>query len=514
MPEYLAPGVYVEEVSSGLRPIEGVSTSNVGFCGGTERGPRGVRLITSNPEFERVYGGLIDPQISYLPFAVRGFFENGGRRAFISRAFTSADDPAESAQGTAGDLQFTASGPGDWGARVRVWVDQNKQTGTTDTRVTFRLTVAYFETEEDLPESQDPPDDNRAVSLRRAQLVEEFSNVSNERNRPDYAPTVLKSGSNLVTGSFQTEPAGAIEPTADEPVALTGGSEQQQTDRNAIEEALDLLGEVDLVNILAVPDQGRDVSLAELLVNQCEQLRDRFAVLQGAQTFTTPDNFRAVLPVSTYCAVYHPWIRVFDPRRNDTVVVPPCGHVAGVYARTDVDRGVHKAPANEQLRGLYLREIGDERTLNQQINRQRHDIFNPANINIIRDFRADGRGIRVFGARTFSADPEWRYISVRRLFLFIEESIEEGTQWVVFEPNDDTTRAAVRRNVSAFLLGVWRSGALAGLTQDEAFFVKCDLETTTQADIDAGRLICLVGVAPVKPAEFVIFRFSQKTAGE
>jgi uncharacterized protein len=292
---------------------------------------------------------------------------------------------------------------------------------------------------------------------------------------------------------------------------MTGGTAQGPVQRADIQAALDRLGEIDDVNILCAPDQGRDLTIASDLVNQCERLRDRFAILQGDIGFTQPSDFQAVLPVSTFCAVYHPWIRVFDPTIADTVVVPPAGHVAGVFARTDVQRGVHKAPANEALRGLFLREIGNERTLSQQINRQRHDLFNPASINIIRDFRSDGRGIRVFGARTFSADPEWRYVSVRRLFLFIEESVEEGTQWVVFEPNDDTTRAAVRRNVAAFLLGVWRSGALAGLTQDEAFFVKCDRETTTQADIDAGRLICLVGVAPVKPAEFVIFRFSQKT---
>jgi hypothetical protein len=156
--------------------------------------------------------------------------------------------------------------------------------------------------------------------------------------------------------------------------------------------------------------------------------------------------------------------------------------------------------------------VGTEKALSTIVSKGEHDLFNPSQINIVRDFRSDGRGIRVYGARTMSDDPEWRYVNVRRLFLFIEESIDEGTQWVVFEPNHDPTWAKVRRNISAFLISVWRSGALMGRTAEEAFFVKCDRTTMTQDDIDNGRLICVIGVAPVKPAEFVIFRISQKTA--
>jgi len=186
--------------------------------------------------------------------------------------------------------------------------------------------------------------------------------------------------------------------------------------------------------------------------------------------------------------------------------------VAGIFARSDRERGVHKAPANEVVRDIVNRDINSTRKpLEFIISKGDQDILNPRGINAIRDFRADRRGIRLWGARTLSSDPLWRYVNVRRLFLYVEESVDEGTQWVVFEPNDYATWARVRQVVSNFLTLVWRSGALQGTTEDQAFFVRCGPDTMTQADIDAGRLICEVGIAPVKPAEFVIFRIQQKT---
>ncbi len=193
-------------------------------------------------------------------------------------------------------------------------------------------------------------------------------------------------------------------------------------------------------------------------------------------------------------------------------LIPAAGHVTGIYARVDIDRGVHKAPANEVLRGIVTRDLNNnKKPLEFTMGKREQDILNPKGVNVIRDFRTDGRDIRVFGARTMSTDSMWKYVNVRRLFIFIEQSIDRGTQWAVFEPNSDQTWAAIRTSISAFLRTVWRNGALMGTTQDEAFFVKCDRTTMTQDDIDNGRLICLIGVAPVKPAEFVIFRISQKT---
>jgi hypothetical protein len=204
-----------------------------------------------------------------------------------------------------------------------------------------------------------------------------------------------------------------------------------------------------------------------------------------------------------YAAFYYPWIKVYDSITKLYKPIPPGGHVAGIYARSDIERGVHKAPANEKVRGVKELEF--------QITKGEQDILNPRGVNCIRFF--PGRGIRVWGARTLSSNTLWKYINVRRLFIFIEESIEEGTQWVVFEPNDQKLWARVKQTITQFLTRVWRDGALMGSTPEEAFFVKCDRTTMTQDDIDNGRLICIIGIAPVKPAEFVIFRIAQWQGG-
>jgi phage tail sheath protein FI len=277
------------------------------------------------------------------------------------------------------------------------------------------------------------------------------------------------------------------------------------------------LGRIDEIALLTIPDEVKGGALQDLTDNvleQCERLKDRFAVVQFQQGRSDPQNI-VNTRTSLYGASYWPWINVPDPRTPGGVqLVPPGGHVLGIYARTDIARGVHKAPANEEVRGIITRDLpgpGHMGPLEFRASKGTQDILNPKGVNVIRDFRADRRGIRVWGARTMAADPEWKYVNVRRLFIFLEESIDEGTQFVVFEPNSEPTWAIVRRSISSFLTRVWRDGALMGTTPEEAFFVKCDRTTMTQDDLDNGRLICLIGVAPVKPAEFVIFRFSQKT---
>jgi len=206
---------------------------------------------------------------------------------------------------------------------------------------------------------------------------------------------------------------------------------------------------------------------------------------------------------SRFAALYWPWPKVFDPASGSNVFVPPSGHMAGIWGRNDDTRGVHKAPANEVIRGAIA--------LQTQITKAEHDLLNPVGINCLRSF--PGRGIRVWGARTLSSDPSWRYLNIRRFFNYLEESILLGTQWVVFEPNDLALWARIRRTISAFLVNEWRKGALFGATPGEAFYVKCDGETNTAESIDVGQVICEIGVAPVKPAEFVIFRLSQFSGG-
>jgi phage tail sheath protein FI len=265
------------------------------------------------------------------------------------------------------------------------------------------------------------------------------------------------------------------------------------------------LEDIDEVAICAVPGVWSG-TVESALITHCEQLKDRFAILdpkddldiEGIQAFREPFDTK-------YAALYYPWLVVNDPfTANQFVEAPPSGHIAGIYARTDTERGVHKAPANAVIRGIRLTD-----GIAQDVTKRHQDLLNPKGINALRFF--PGLGQRVWGARTLSSDTSWKYVNVRRLFLFLEESIDEGTQWVVFEPNDESLWALVRQTVSNFLTTVWRSGALFGATADEAFFVHCDRTTMTDDDIANGRLICVIGVAPVFPAEFVIFRIQQKT---
>jgi phage tail sheath protein FI len=273
------------------------------------------------------------------------------------------------------------------------------------------------------------------------------------------------------------------------------------------------LRNIDEVSIVAVPG-GTSPAIQNALINHCELMRYRFAVLDGhppPQDSMADIQFQRQQFDTKYAALYHPWLLIPDPYPTTQGAapdypIPPSGHMVGIYARTDIERGVHKAPANEVVRGV----IGLQRVLNKE----QHDILNPypVNINVIRDFRPVNRGIRVYGGRCITSDSDWKYVNVRRLLIFIEASVDRGLQWVVFEPNAEPLWARVRRSITNFLTLVWRNGALEGTKVEEAFFVKCDRTTMTQTDIDQGRLICLVGVAPVKPAEFVIVRIGLWTA--
>ena len=259
----------------------------------------------------------------------------------------------------------------------------------------------------------------------------------------------------------------------------------------------------DTVSIMAIPGVV-DPNVQLTLVAHCENLGSRFAVLdipRDAKKVQDLIDHRNIFD-SNYAALYHPWLNVFDPLDKKNFAIPPSGSMVGIYARSDNTRGVHKAPANEVVRGV----VG----LDSSFNTGEQDILNPKGINLIRSF--PGQGIRVWGARTASSDASWKYINVRRLFIFIEESIKANTNWAVFEPNDEVLWTRVQRTISVFLEGLWRNGSLAGTSPEEAFFVNIGRDTMSQDDIDNGRLVCVIGVAPVKPAEFVIFRISQKTA--
>ena len=259
------------------------------------------------------------------------------------------------------------------------------------------------------------------------------------------------------------------------------------------------------VSIMAIPGiTAPEVQAA--LIGFCESKKSCFAILDVPMELKKTNdvaNFRDMYD-STYAAMYHPWLEMYDAGAKRSAYFPPSGAMAGIYARTDIERGVHKAPANEVIRGCT--------GLSCAYNEGEQDILNPMGVNLIRAFT--GRGIRVWGARTISSNGLWKYLNVRRLFIYVEESIKANTNWVVFEPNSAALWSRVTRTIEAFLATCWRDGALAGSSPSEAFFVECGPTTMTQDDIDNGRLICQIGIAPVKPAEFVIFRITQKTASE
>ena len=618
MPEYLAPGVYMEEVSFRSKSIEGVPTSTTGFVGMTRYGPVPTtvlgqprttepRLITSFTEFERVYGGLEDLVFTggtapcYTAHAARAFFNNGGKRLYISRTFAAdAGDGIASLDVTVGGALATwrARWPGRYGnvaisvtpMRTKVSLDSTgaKVKSVSHGTVLEVLpaggpTLAYF----DLPTigtlrvvhvaddgtqhfydstgalaAPQPTDALHILELKvtvvdasreRADFYErlaghprqmrylgrvlEMDNPEDENAvialqwvAPDDSSAAGLQPSNFAAAglllallgstpsSAKGEPSWAFLGGGNDGALVTAadieGNEADPDDPDKKATGIASLGEVEDIAIVAAPDIGAFAELqrftaAQALVTHAENARYRIAIVDGPPhaSLNQIRHYRGQFD-SKYAAMYHPWIEILDPLQRPSqgappkrILVPPSGFVAGIYARSDIERGVHKAPANEIVRGLTKFEIN--------INKPRQDVLNPEGVNALRFF--EGRGNRVWGARTMSSDPEWKYVNVRRLFIFIEHSIDKSTQWAVFEPNNRQLWDNIRSTVEDFLLTLWLQGALLGDKPEEAFFVRCDRTTMTQNDLDNGRMICLVGLAPTKPAEFVIFRVGQWT---
>lgn len=519
MPVYTYPGVYIEEIERGPVPIEGVPTSVAAFLGETERGPAEPRLVTSYKEYQRWFGGVFDDN-KFLPFAVSGFFENGGTELYVCRIVGNA---SVAAQASFGDFAIRAGGRGSWGNRVFAKIEGSTTTKADGSPVGFRLRLAYWR---DRVPPFDPftPEAANAPVDQQPTYTEDFDDLVVDEKSPDFygkrlpfidldKPKVNQGTESSALGILLRNP-GVAPGTAPGlgAQALTGGAD----DGNGV-------SSVDFVGDQAPEPQGlagllldpfRDVALvyapnadtdtAKQIVAHCEKQRFRFAVVDSPKG-SDPSmlNPRNSITDSEYAAFYYPWIVISHPVTAARKLVPPGGHVLGVYARSDAERGVFKAPANEILRGAL--------DLESDTNDATQGILNPRGVNVTRSF--PGRGIRVWGARTISSDALWKYVSVRRLFIFIERSIYEGTQWVVFEPNGPPLWARVIDTIRLFLRTQWRLGALLGRTEEEAFFVACDRNVTmTQDDILNGRLICEIGIAPVRPAEFVIFRIFQNTA--
>jgi phage tail sheath protein FI len=514
--------VYVEEVSSGSRPIEGVGTALCAFVGFTERGRANEpTLVTNWTQYTKAFGGFVDG--AYLPHAVYGYFLNGGGAAYVVRvgANGEAADSIEAGNGSADRIGREARG--------------ELTTGGDRARPALRVRAQSpgVEGNELAVEVTDPgePGDGtfKLLVKRNGEVVETFDNVTAKRG-PRYVVTAVKEQSKLIEIE-ETRGQGVLEPQAGSQVVLTGGQPPAEPDTAPVRVTAQAyvgntadrtgfagLEAIENITMLCVPDlmsayvsgaidsDGlKAVQLA--MIAHCELMADRLAILDappglGAQQV---QDWRVGVAGydSKYAALYWPWVKIMDPVRGAPIMVPPSGHVAGVWARSDDTRGVHKAPANEVLRGVI--------DLETNVTRGEHDQLNPIAVNCIRSF--PGQGIRIWGARTLSSDPEWRYLNVRRLFNFVEKSILTGTNWVVFEPNDRFLWGAVRRTITMFLRRVWRSGALYGRTPEEAFYVKCDEENNPPENRDVGILTVDVGIAPVKPAEFVVFRISQYSEG-
>jgi uncharacterized protein len=512
MPPYQSPGVYVEEVPAGARPLEGAGTAIAAFIGLAEDGPFNTPTLVSNwTQFTGAFGGFVEG--SYLAQSVYGYFMNGGGNCYVVRIGQNGH-PNGSNPRSSRPKELTAAPTAQIG-RLKV-VALDPKAGSGD------ISVEIADPGGDSP----TPDMFKVLVKRSGQVVEEFDRASFAKGKQNVVQMV-----NAASKVVQVEDTatGAVERLASGETALQAPPPPSAVPSARLD-AGDYVGDVaertgfagleavEEVTMLCVPDlmsayqQGSidldTVQAVQLqMIAHCELMGDRIAILDpppgmNAQQIKEWRVDKARYD-SMYAAMYWPWVQTMNPATGLLSFMPPSGHIAGIWGRNDDTRGVHKAPANEIVRGAVDIEVN--------ITRNEHDLLNPVGINCIRAF--PGRGIRVWGARTLSSDPAWRYLNVRRLFNYLEETILNGTNWVVFEPNDQALWAKIRRTIAAFLVMEWRAGALFGATPNEAFYVKCDAETNPSEGIDAGQVVCEIGVAPVKPAEFVIFRLAQFSGG-
>jgi phage tail sheath protein FI len=519
MPTYTAPGVYIEEVPSSQKVLSAAPTAVAAFVGFTERGPSddpndpdglAPRLVTSWSQFESLYGSFAPGCV--LPLSVYGYFANGGSIAYICRVPNTAPagKPSKLALPAADralgkPLSIESIEP-DADIAVEISTDDVGSSDEADGPAPFTMTILL---------NGEPVEQYPGLTLGSGDRnVKTVINGTSTRVKVDVS---LGKSADLSSQLELMKPGRYALKKADPvPVKVNGrkfaGSESARNGINGLAVADDVTMIVvpDLVTAATKEDGTVDLNLWKsvqtALISHCEQNGNRMAILDAPPGMTPQQikEWRSEVAMydSAYAALYYPWIKVDNPigvNGNSEVLVPPSGHIAGVWARTDETRGVWKAPANDTIRGL----LDVERT----VTHNEQSLLNPIGINCIRPFGT--RGVRIWGARTLSSDTDWTYVNVRRLFNMVEKTIHDGTQWVVFEPNDQTLWEGVKRTLNGFLRGLWLAGALFGATSSEAYYVKCDAETNPPESIDAGKLVVEVGIAPVKPAEFVVFRISQ-----
>lgn len=507
-----SPGVYIQEMPSGSRPIEGVGTAIAAFIGVTADGPfNQLTKVTNFAQYTRTFGGWVEG--AYTPHAVYQYFNNGGGACYICRIGQGAGAAAQHA--SAELTSATRAGLG-------VYRIEARETGAAGEGLVIRVEPEDPEQHEGEEAKQEP---TFAVVVRRGQTEERYSRITPRKgqNRNDIV-TALQASALVQAIELGNAQVAERVPSVGE-VVLAGGASLPTTlspddyiGDEAARTGIAGLTAVDEVTMILTPDLMAAYEAGQMdsdavravqnaVISHCEAMKNRMAILdtpkglnaqQVQEWITEKARFS-----SAFATVYWPWPTFWDPLAKRARPMPPSGALAGIWGQNDDTRGVQKAPANVVVGGALDLELN--------VTQKEHDSLNPVGINVIRAFT--GRGILVWGARTLADDASWRYINVRRLFNYIESSILGGTQWAVFEPNDLDLWQRLKRTVNAFLLGLWRDGALFGTTPDQAFYVKCDSETNPPDQVDAGFVVIEVGVAPVKPAEFVVFRISQLPTG-
>jgi phage tail sheath protein FI len=480
------PGVYIEEIPSGVRTLTGVATSITAFAGWAAKGPTDkAQLILNWSDYQRLFGGL--NKDSYLGYAVNQFFANGGSQAYIIRLVGAGNKAATASLDS--KIDITAKNPGGWANACTVKTVVSAFDAT-------RFTLSVIDTATSAP-------------------LETFANLSMAAGNSRFVESVINSQSELInakkTSANDTAPANssAALSTGNDGTLLTPNTSGFENALTAADSGINLLDRINLFNILCVPGETKPSKLATLqkfcrdrrafLIVDCASDATLSSLTSGPDTALTGAD-------SINSAFYFPWVNAPDPLMEGRArLFPPSGMIAGIYARTDAQRGVWKAPAGTEA------SLSGITSLSFSLSDPENGVLNPQAINCLRSFPVYGP--IVWGARTLAGNDqrgsEWKYVPVRRFTLFLEESLYRGTQWVVFEPNDEPLWAQIRLNVGAFLHDLFRQGAFQGNSPREAYFVKCDKETTTQNDINRGVVNILVGFAPLKPAEFVIIQIQQ-----
>jgi phage tail sheath protein FI len=555
MPEYLTPGVYYELLDTAAPEVRGVRTDIAAFVGLGPRGPLHQPVqILSWRHYQAVFGSFVS--YGFLAYAVKGFFENGGQTCYIVRVAghdaQSASLMLKSASGV--DLvRIQALNQGTWGNSLKLTL-----VSVSRSRGSFSLSTTgpdgNRETYRDL--TLRPNDPRNCVTLLKngddrlppsRWISAELPDVLPD---PNVVPDANASGLIAFNAFLAGGRDGLASLTRDD---FLGTLDDPETGKRGLG-SLERISQVAIVcmpdiHILpAIPPAKPDLpppppsdpclpcggavtpvpipplpevetpprfseadiqTMQRALIEHCELRGDRVAILdapvhQFGSPYSTPEilDWRSRFDSERgFAALYYPWVKVLDPLKLGSPVraVPPCGHIAGLYARTDLEIGVHKAPANGEAQWAEDVTVG--------IGDELQGVLNPEGVNCLRAF--PGRGILVYGARTISSDGAWRYVSIRRLLIMIEKAVDLSTQWAVFEPHDLVLRQKLTQSISSFLESIWRRGMLAGATKDEAFYVKCDATNNPQGSVDAGRIITEIGVAPAAPAEFVVIRIGQ-----